>query len=403
MNLIKKAFVLSILILQVSAIGAQTTPIAFSWTKFPHSIHVLDSLISKSGAYGLNKNEYSGLPKSMIGDSVKLNSLIDQIAIHFFSDLAIGTKPSSIFYHGVQFKIDKQAVIIQVYQFARAGKLADLVNVYNNQSKEITILINELKKLQDSTPRPNKAIQIISKAINDYKWLHAIEKNNKIILVNLPSTKLSVLENGNQVMQMKLIVGKPATPSGTFTAVVNQVVINPYWNVPKSIMVREMLPSIQNDIAYFERNHLELRDVDYKKLDPSTINWYDVDTVNFPFFIRQSTGCDNSLGIIKLDFDNPYGIYLHDTPQKELFALNNRFFSHGCMRMEKPIEMAKYLLKNNPRALDSIDFENCYKNPQPINIQMTEKVNVIVWYHLVDFDEKLKLQYYPNIYHKPLN
>ena len=403
MNLFRKAIVLTILILQVSSIGAQNTPIAFSWTKFPRSIHVLDSLISKSAAYGLNKNEYSGLPKSMIGDSVKLNSLIDKIAIHFFSDLAIGTKPSSIFYHGVQFKIDKQAVITQVYQFARVGKLADLVNVYNNQSNEITILINELKKLQDSIPKPTKSIQIISKAINDYKWLHAIEKNNKIILVNLPSTKLSVLENGRQVMQMKLIVGKPATPSGTLTALVNQVVINPYWNVPKSIMVREMLPSIQKDIAYFERNHLELRDVDYKKLDPSKINWYDIDTVNFPFFIRQSTGCDNSLGIIKLDFDNPYGIYLHDTPQKELFALNNRFFSHGCMRMEKPIEMAKYLLKNNPRALDSIDFENCYKNPQPINIQMTEKVNVIVWYHLVDFDEKLKLQYYPNIYHKPLN
>ena len=403
MNLFRKAIVLTILVLQVSSIGAQTTPIAFSWTKFPHSIHILDSLISRSSSYGLNKSEYAGLPKSMIGDSVKLNTVIDQIALHFFSDLAIGTKPSSIFYHGVQFKIDKQTVITQVYQFASADKLADLVNVYNNQSKEITLLINELKKLQDSIPKPTKSIQIISKAINDYKWLHAIEKSNKIILVNLPSTKLRVLENGRQVMQMKLIVGKPATPSGTMTAVVNQVVINPYWNVPKSIMVREMLPSIQNDIAYFERNHLELRDLNYKKLDPFKVNWYDVDTVNFPFFIRQSTGCDNSLGIIKLDFDNPYGIYLHDTPQKELFALNNRFFSHGCMRMEKPIEMAKYLLKNNPRALDSIDFENCYKNPKPINIQMTEKVNVIVWYHLVDFDEKLKLQYYPNIYHKPLN
>ena len=73
------------------------------------------------------------------------------------------------------------------------------------------------------------------------------------------------------------------------------------------------------------------------------------------------------------------------------------------MRMEKPIEMAKYLLKNNKAALDSIDFENCYKNPKPINIQMNEKVNVIVWYHLIDFDEKLKLTYYRNIYSKAIN
>ena len=73
------------------------------------------------------------------------------------------------------------------------------------------------------------------------------------------------------------------------------------------------------------------------------------------------------------------------------------------MRMEKPIEMAKYLLKNNKAVLDSIDFENCYKNPKPINIQMIEKVNVIVWYHLIDFDDRSRIIYYRNIYNNPLN
>jgi hypothetical protein len=150
-----------------------------------------------------------------------------------------------------------------------------------------------------------------------------------------------------------------------------------------------MLPAIQNDIAYLDRNHLEVRDLNYKKLNPFKINWYDIDTVHFPFYIRQSTGCDNSLGIIKLDFDNPYGIYLHDTPQKELFALNNRFFSHGCMRMEKPIEMAKYLLKNNKAALDSIDFEkDCII------------VDYIIVYHPNYINNLLNKNYHKN--HKPL-
>ena len=85
---------------------------------------------------------------------------------------------------------------------------------------------------------------------------------------------------------MNLIVGKPATPSGTLTSVVQQVVINPYWNVPRSIMVREMLPSIKNDIAYLDRNHLEVRDLNYKKMNPLKVNWYDIDTVHFPLYIR---------------------------------------------------------------------------------------------------------------------
>ena len=403
MNLIKKLMVLLLVFMQVNLLTAQEVNNVFPWVKFPKQVVVLDSLIVKSALYGLKKTDY-GTPiiKNNI-DSSSYNQAIQKKAIHFFTDLAYGNKLPSIGYYGVQFKLDKDTVIHQVNKYAQKGRLIELANYYNTQSKEVVTLLAELRKLQDSVPKPNKAIQIVIKSINDYRWLHAIQKNNKIILVNLPSAKLRVWENGQPVMNMKLIVGKPATPSGTLTAVVNQLVINPYWNVPRSIMVREMLPSIKKDIDYLDRNHLEVRDLNYKKLNPFKINWYDVDTVNFPFFIRQGTGCDNSLGIIKLDFDNPYGIYLHDTPQKELFALNNRFFSHGCMRMEKPIEMAKYLLKNNKAALDSIDFENCYKNPKPINIQMNEKINVIVWYHLIDFDEKLKLTYYRNIYSKAIN
>jgi hypothetical protein len=394
MSLFKNLLFVLLGILSISASVAQVKANNLEWTKHSQSIQTLDSLIRQSKEYGLRPNDYI-FNKSN-------DASIHKAAIHFFTDLAYGNALPAIGYYGVQFKLNKDTVEHALLQSVFNNSMPSLVNWYNTRSSELVLLIKELKKLQDSTPRPNRSIQIVSKAINDYRWLHAVQQNNKIILVNLPSTKLRVWENGKQVLHMNLIVGKPATPSGTLTSVVNQVVINPYWNVPRSIMVREMLPSIQNDISYLDRNHLEVRDLNYKKLNPKSINWYDVDTVNFPFFIRQSTGCDNSLGIIKLDFNNPYGIYLHDTPQKELFALNNRYFSHGCMRMEKPIEMAKYLLKNNSSALDSIDFENCYKNPKPINIQMNEIVNVIVWYHLIDFDDRSKIIYYRNIYNKPL-
>jgi len=395
MTLIKNLIFILIGLIQFTGLSAQAKQVPVEWNKYPQAIKVMDSLIRQSKQYGLRASDYVYTKSN--------EASVHKAALHFFNDLAYGNGLPTISYYGVQFKLNRDSVEQVLIQSVLNNSLPVLVNWYNTRSSEVVLLMKELKKLNDSTPRPNRSIQIVTKAINDYRWLSAVQKNNKIILVNLPSTRLRVWENGKQVLHMNLIVGKPATPSGTFTSVVNQVVINPYWNVPRSIMVREMLPSIQKDLGYLDRNHLELRDLNYKKLNPKNINWYDVDTVNFPFFIRQSTGCDNSLGIIKLDFDNPYGIYLHDTPQKELFALNNRFFSHGCMRMEKPIEMAKYLLKNNRAALDSIDFENCYKNPKPINIQMTEKVNVIVWYHLIDFDDRSKIIYYRNIYSKPLN
>lgn len=394
MTLLKNLFIVLLSLLYFFESNAQVKTTPLKWSKYPTAIHTLDSLIHQSKQFGLRPNDYTFAQSN--------DASVHKAAIHFFSDLAYGNGLPAIGYYGVQFKLNKDSVEHAVIQSALNNSLSSLASWYNNRSSEIVLLLKELKKLQDSTPRPNRSLQIVMKAINDYRWLHAVQQNNKIILVNLPSTKLRVYENGRQMLHMNLIVGKPATPSGTLTSVVNQLVINPYWNVPRSIMVREMLPAIQKDIDYLDRNHLEVRDLNYKKLNPKSINWYDIDTVNFPFFIRQSTGCDNSLGIIKLDFDSPYGIYLHDTPQKELFALNNRFFSHGCMRMEKPIEMAKYLLKNNKAAIDSIDFENCYKNPKPINIQMTEKVNVIVWYHLIDFDDRSKIIYYRNIYNKPL-
>ena len=391
----KKLVFILLYFLMYTTSSAQNTSTSFEWSKYPRALHTMDSLIQQSKQYGLRANDYVFNKTN--------DASIHKAVVHFFTDLAYGNALPAIGYFGVQFKLNKDTVEKMVIQAASDNTLPSLVTWYNTRSGEVVLLLKEIKKLQDSTPKPNRSIQIVTKAINDYRWLYAIQKNNKIILVNLPSTKLRVWDNGKQVLHMNLIVGKPATPSGTLTSVVNQVVINPYWNVPRSIMVREMLPSIKNDIAYLDRNHLEVRDLNYKKINPFKVNWYDIDTVHFPFYIRQSTGCDNSLGIIKLDFDNPYGIYLHDTPQKELFALNNRFFSHGCMRMEKPIEMAKYLLKNNKAVLDSIDFENCYKNTKPINIQMIEKVNVIVWYHLIDFDDRSRIIYYRNIYNKPLN
>ena len=177
MNLIKKLMVLLLAFMQANLLTAQEANNVFSWAKFPRQVDVLDSLIVNSALYGLKKTDYGTPIIKNIVDSSIYNQAIQKKAIHFFTDLAYGNKLPSIGYYGVQFKLDKDTVIHQVNKYAQKGRLIELANYYNTQSKEVVILLAELRKLQDSVPKPNKAIQFIIKSINDYRWLHAIQKN----------------------------------------------------------------------------------------------------------------------------------------------------------------------------------------------------------------------------------
>jgi murein L,D-transpeptidase YcbB/YkuD len=135
-------------------------------------------------------------------------------------------------------------------------------------------------------------------------------------------------------------------------------------------------------------------------LNPHQINWTSIDFENFPYIIRQATGCENALGILKLEFDNPFSMYLHDTPEKQLFTNKNRFLSHGCMRMEKPVDMGRLLLSNNLNAIDTLDLTKCELNLKPIFLPVTLKTPLVVWYSQVDFDSNNNLMIYKNVYNR---
>jgi len=387
---------------------AQSNAYGIQWSKQPSLIRVLDSLIQKADSYGLTipRKHHIYLGNSLTHknslqnklDSLKADSLTQNIALNFFEALSYGQYKPTLLHNGIDFKLSKLPVANLLAKYSSNKGLPELVQLLNNEAPEVATLINKLAAQQQTSVETKANIALLKNAINNYRWLHAIIQNKKLILVNLPAAKLTYFENGKAAISMKIIAGKQTTPSATLSSKLNQIVINPYWNVPRSIAVREMLPKIKKDINYLAINHLQVLDRNYKKLSPNRIAWDAIDTINFQYYIRQSTGCDNSLGIIKLDFDSPFGIYLHDTPEQALFGLKNRFLSHGCMRMEKPIQLAQILLKNDPLALDSIDFKNCYKNPNPIFIPIKENVIVLVWYNLIDFDNKGQIQFYKDIY-----
>jgi L,D-transpeptidase YcbB len=165
------------------------------------------------------------------------------------------------------------------------------------------------------------------------RWVPAeIEKN--YVLVNIPEYALHIFENGKPVWKTNVVVGKAFTQTAIFKGNIAQIILNPYWNVPNSILQKEILPAMRRNPNYLQNNNMEM--VDGR--------------------VRQKPGINNALGKIKFLFPNSYSIYLHDTPAKSLFGETKRAFSHGCIRVDSPDQLALYILKNDASwTLNKID------------------------------------------------
>jgi murein L,D-transpeptidase YcbB/YkuD len=320
------------------------------------------------------------------------------VALQFFTDLAYGNRPPTLEFNGGKFKTNYYDVAALVKEYVEKDSINELVLYFRNSSNEVSLILDSLNIYQRKAKPNNEKIQLLQKAANNYRWLSAIKKNNRIIIVNIPSAQLKAYDSNTLKLSMRVIVGKTRTHTNTLSSEINRVVLNPYWNVPRSIIKKEMYPKFVADKTYFARNGYTLINKDGKPVDATTIDVNSVSQSNFPYSVRQSTGLDNSLGLLKVEFESPSAIYLHDTPNKKLFSSENRFYSHGCIRMEKPIEIGKWLLENNRVAIDTFDFKKPKKYNRPRPVPVTIPTQVIIWYNLVDFDKNGKLNYYKNIY-----
>lgn len=237
-------------------------------------------------------------------------------------------------------------------------------------------------------------------ALNNYRWLKSFAQRQKVIVANIPAAYLKVHEKDSVILQMKLIVGKPSTPTPTLLSEADEVVLYPYWHVPYSIATKELLPLIKKAPNFLEQGNYQVLNRQGKIMNPHKINWRRLSTKYFPYIIRQATGCDNSLGLLKVNFYSPFGVYLHDTPFAGLFGTNKRFYSHGCMRMEKPFELGHLLLKDNSIAIDTLEEKGCLLNQSPVAVPVKEKIPVLVWYNPVAVNAEGKLVFYEDIYKK---
>ena len=167
------------------------------------------------------------------------------------------------------------------------------------------------------------------------------------IWVNIPGYYLNVMECDTLVMKSKVIVGAAKTRTPELYSEISNFITYPQWTVPYSIVFKEMLPAIQEDVTYLEKQNLIVVDKYDSVLDPEKIDWEKLNKKKFPYLIKQREGDDNSLGVLKFNFRNKYAVYLHDTNARWMFQKSLRALSHGCVRVQNWRDLAHYLVRND--------------------------------------------------------
>ena len=169
---------------------------------------------------------------------------------------------------------------------------------------------------------------------------------NRIVVANIPAAQIEAIENGVAVTRHTAVAGKPDRPSPDVRSKITQINFNPFWTVPVSIIRKDLIPKMQAEPDYLTRNHIRIFDPKRNELQPSQIDWYSTEAVNYKF--KQDAGDFNSLGSMKINFPSPDGVYMHDTPSKNLFGEDFRFASSGCMRVQNVRELVYWILADSP-------------------------------------------------------
>jgi murein L,D-transpeptidase YcbB/YkuD len=232
------------------------------------------------------------------------------------------------------------------------------------------------------------------------KWLEARDSRLHIV-INIPTFMLYFEENGKLIQTIRTVVGKPKNPTPIFSNLVKTIVLNPYWNLPKSIVQKEMIPKLLKNPNAMKKRNIEIRTgwgANASLVNPSAIDWGQyLYSPHVPFRFAQLPGPKNALGKVKFLFPNKYAVYMHDTPAKKLFNRTKRAFSHGCIRLHKPRELLKTFAKYN----SNVDFQKSQKilkGKKRASLTLKERVPIDVIYLTAWVDYDGKLQFRNDIY-----
>lgn len=228
------------------------------------------------------------------------------------------------------------------------------------------------------------------------RWLPRKFSDCCYILVNIAGFHLVAIKNNTRVLDMRIVVGRDYRSTPSFNSQISHIVINPYWNVPDSIARKDLLPKQKQDPNYFTSQGIRIFS-DYRhelELDPDMIDWHAIDR-SFPYALRQEPGKKNALGTIKFMFPNPFSIYLHDTPSKSLFQRDIRTYSSGCIRLEKPLQLAEFVLGRSFEKTSVIEKINSGKT---YTVHLPERLPIYLVYLTAWSDGQGEVRFSSDVY-----
>lgn len=293
------------------------------------------------------------------------------------SDLALRTPDSTKFDHTVE-------EAVKTFQ-ARHGLTADGV-------------VGADTRTALNVPADVRAKQI---RLNIQRWQDiSAEMGDHYVLINIPEYKLHLIDDGKEVLNMKVVVGRPTRMTPELTSTITRIVFNPRWNVPAMIAKNDIVPKVLEDPSYLNTNGIRIFNSDQEnqyEIDQSEVNWRDAKENGFPYHFRQNPGAKNALGRVKFEFQNSHDVYLHDTPAKELFKSDKRDFSSGCIRLEKPFALVNYLTQDDDR-IDQDKINNTLLSEKTEYFRVMRSLPIIITYATAWVDDAGVVHFADDVY-----
>lgn len=231
--------------------------------------------------------------------------------------------------------------------------------------------------------------RIVRLKVNMERWRWLPQRlGDRHIIVNIAGFDMRVMEGDREALGMRAVVGRPFRMTPVFSDRMTFLVLSPTWTVPERLAVEDKLPLIRRNPEYLRQQGMHvLRKSDMRPVDPSTVNWNRVGPGNFPYVLRQDPGPMNALGRAKFMFPNVHNIYLHDTPSREHFSLSARAFSSGCIRLERPLDLAEYLLREDSQwTRGRIETVSRGTTERTIHLRRPLPVHLLYWTAWADDD-----------------
>lgn len=227
--------------------------------------------------------------------------------------------------------------------------------------------------------------------------LHEI-KDGDLVIVDIAGFEVHFVRDRKRIWQSRAVVGQPFRETPVFKASINNVVINPTWTVPPGILEKDILPSLRRgDRSILARKNLQVLDRNGAPVSAATIDFSRYTARNFPYLLRQAAGPTNALGAVKINFPNPHLVYLHDTPSKSLFDETNRTFSSGCIRTERPLELAEWVL-GDPARWNAASLRSAVDSGETRTLRVAKPVPVLLIYWTADRDDDGSIVFKPDPY-----